>query len=94
MRRVRQERDWSYPERSPRVSRDARPPWVFIGWDGTVVAVRSLLAVEKVSRGRSTGGDRDRREGPNAKPSVRTFVVVAVAMIAANPLFGGLVGRV
>jgi hypothetical protein len=49
----------------------------------------------EVSRGRST--DRDRaggREGPNAKPSVRTFVLVAVAMTAANPLFGGLVGRV
>jgi hypothetical protein len=48
-----------------------------------------------VSRGRST--DRDRvggREGPNAKPSVRTFVLVAVAVTAANPLFGGLAGRV
>jgi len=40
-----------------------------------------------------TGGDRYRREGPNAKPSVRTFVLVAVAVIAANP-DGGLVGRV
>ena len=48
----------------------------------------------EVSRGRSTGGDRDRREGPNAKPSVRTSVLVAVAVIAANPLFGGLVGSV
>src|SRR5215207_4180555 len=46
-----------------------------------------------VSRGRSTGGIDGRREGPNAKPSVRTFVLVAVAMIAANP-FGGLGGRV
>lgn len=48
----------------------------------------------EVSRGRST--DRDRvggREGLNAKPSVRTFVLVAVAMTAANP-FGVLVGRV
>lgn len=40
-----------------------------------------------------TGGIDDRREGPNAKPSVRTFVLVTVALIAANP-FGGLVGRV
>jgi len=47
----------------------------------------------EVSRGRSTGGIVGRREGPNAKPSVRTFVLVAVAVIAANP-FGGLAGRV
>jgi hypothetical protein len=44
-------------------------------------------------RSRSTGGIVDRREGPNAKPSVRTFVLVAVALTAAN-LFGGLGGRV
>lgn len=47
----------------------------------------------EVSRGRSTGGIVGRREGPNAKPSVRTFVLVVVALTAANP-FGGLVGRV
>jgi hypothetical protein len=47
----------------------------------------------EVSRGRSTGGIVDRREGPNAKPSVRTFVLVAVALTAANP-FGGLGGGV
>lgn len=46
-----------------------------------------------VSRGRITGGIDGRREGPNAKPSVRTFVLVVVALIAANP-FGGLIGRV
>ncbi len=46
-----------------------------------------------ISRGRSTSGDRCRWEGPNAKPSVRTFVLVVVAVIAANP-FGGLAGRV
>jgi hypothetical protein len=46
-----------------------------------------------VSRGQSTGGIDGRREGPNAKPSVRTFVLVVVALIAANP-FGGLAGRV
>lgn len=48
----------------------------------------------EVSRGRST--DRDHVggwEGPNAKSSVRTFVLVAVALTAANP-FGGLAGRV
>jgi hypothetical protein len=32
-------------------------------------------------------------EGPNAKPSVRTFVLVIVAMIAANPV-RGLAGKV
>ena len=46
----------------------------------------------EVSRGRITGGIADRREGPNAKPSVRTFVLVVVALTAANP-FGGLAGR-
>jgi hypothetical protein len=48
----------------------------------------------EVSRGRSTSRDRvGGWEGPNAKPSVRTFVLAAVAMTAANP-FGGLAGRV
>jgi hypothetical protein len=47
----------------------------------------------EVSRRRSTSGDRDRWEGLNAKPSVRTFVLVIVALTAANP-FGGLAGRV
>jgi len=47
----------------------------------------------EVSRGHMTGGDQYRREGPNAKPSDRTFVLVGVALTAANP-FGGLAGRV
>ena len=47
----------------------------------------------EVSRGQSTGGIADRREGPNAKPSVRTFVLVVVALIAANPC-GGLAEKV
>jgi len=47
----------------------------------------------EVSRGQSTSGIADRWEGPNAKPSVRTFVLVVVAMIAANPS-RGLVGSV
>jgi hypothetical protein len=48
----------------------------------------------EVSRGRSTSRDRGGGwEGPNAKPSVRTFMLVAVALTAANP-FGGLGGRV
>ena len=48
----------------------------------------------EVSRGRSTSRDRvGGWEGPNAKPSVRTFVLVAVAVTAANP-FGGLAGGV
>jgi hypothetical protein len=47
----------------------------------------------EVSRGRITSGIAVRWEGPNAKPSARTFVLVVVAVIAANP-FGGLAGRV
>jgi hypothetical protein len=47
----------------------------------------------EVSRGRITSGVDGRWEGPNAKPSVRTFVLVVVALIAANPS-GGLVGSV
>jgi len=46
----------------------------------------------EVSRGQSTGGIAGRREGPNAKLSAKTFVLVIVALTAANP-FGGLVGR-
>jgi hypothetical protein len=41
-----------------------------------------------ISRGHSTGGIDGRREGPNAKPSVRTPVLVVVALIAANPSRG------
>ncbi|HET7522868.1 MAG TPA: hypothetical protein VFJ79_01860 [Acidimicrobiales bacterium] len=47
----------------------------------------------EVSRRRSTSGIDGRWEGPNAKPSAKTFVLVVVALIAANP-FGGLAGRV
>jgi hypothetical protein len=47
----------------------------------------------EVSRGRTTSGDWYRWEGPNAKPSAKTFVLVVVAVIAANP-FGVLAGRV
>ena len=47
----------------------------------------------EVSRGRITSGIDDRWEGLNAKPSVKTFVLVIVAVTAANP-FGGLAGKV
>jgi len=47
----------------------------------------------EVSRGRITSRDRCGWEGPNAKPSVRTFVLVIMAMTAANPA-RGLVGGV
>ena len=47
----------------------------------------------EVSRRRSTSGIVDRWEGLNAKPSARTFVLVIVALTAANP-FGVLAGRV
>ena len=46
----------------------------------------------EVSRRRSTSGDHRRWEGLNAKPSVKTLVLVAVALIAANPA-RGLAGR-
>ena len=41
-----------------------------------------------VSRGHSTGGIVVRREGPNAKPSAKTSVLVIVALNAANPARG------
>jgi hypothetical protein len=63
--------------------------WVGCDGGGREAAARR----GEVSRGRSIGGDRDRREGSNAKPSAKTFVLVAVAVTAANPL-GGLAGRV
>ena len=70
------------------------PFGAFVGWCGTVGAVRLRLAVEKSAEavlpaGIVAGG----WEGPNAKPSVRTFVLVVVALTAANPS-GGLVGSV
>src|SRR5215469_8192210 len=47
---------------------------------------REVLARRgEVSRGRTTSGDRYRWEGPNAKPSDRTFVLVIVALTVANP---------
>jgi hypothetical protein len=42
----------------------------------------------EVSRGRITSRDCCGWEGPNAKPSVRTFVLVIVAMTAATPILG------
>ena len=48
----------------------------------------------EVSRGRITSRDRDDGwEGPNAKPSAKMFVLVIVAMTAANPA-RGLAGKV
>jgi hypothetical protein len=58
------------------------------GWRREALARRG-----EVSRGRNTSGDQYRWEGPNAKPSVKTFVLVIVASIAATPLWG-LAGRV
>lgn len=57
-----------------------------VGSDGggrKVVAHRG-----EVSRGRITSGIVGRWEGPNAKPSVRTFVLVIMAVTAANPARG------
>jgi hypothetical protein len=60
-------------------------------WDGR--GREAAVHQGEVSRGRSTSrGPVGGWEGPNAKSSVRTFVLVIVAVIAANP-FGGLAGR-
>jgi hypothetical protein len=94
MRRVCGEGGAAYPGRSPWVSWDARPASVmlFVGWEATVVAERSSLTVEKSAEAVLPAGIVDGGwEGPNAKPSVRTFVLVIVALTAANPS-GGLSG--
>jgi hypothetical protein len=66
----------------------------FVGRCGTARAVRLWLAVEKSAEAVLPAGIVDGGwEGPNAKPSVRTFVLVIVALTAANPS-GGLAGKV
>lgn len=45
------------------------------------------------SRGQGPGGIDGRREGLNARPRARTFVLVIIALTAASP-FRGLAGRV
>ena len=47
----------------------------------------------EVSRGRTTGGIDERREGPNAKPRPRKCVLAMIALTAANSA-RGLAGRV
>jgi hypothetical protein len=65
-----------------------------VGWCGTVGVVRLWLVVEKSAEAVLPAGIVDGGwEGPNAKPSVRAFVLVIVALTAANP-FGGLAGEV
>jgi len=59
-----------------------------------VAAARLLLAVEKSAEAVLPAGIIEGGwEGPNAKPSARTFVLVIVALTAANPS-GGLAGKV
>ena len=71
---------------------DASSLW-FAGWCGTAALVRASLAVEKSAEAVLPAGIVDGGwEGPNAKPSARTFVLVTVALTAANPS-GGLAGR-
>ena len=63
---------------------------------GVVVDGRGREAAARrgeVSRGRTTSGIAVRWEGPNAKPSAKTFVLVVVALTAANPC-GGLARKV
>ena len=64
---------------------------VLVGWCGTVGTGRFRLVVEKSAEAVLPAGIVDGWEGPNAKPSVRMFVLVIVALTAANP-FGGLAG--
>ena len=69
------------------------PCGALVGWCGTASAVRRWLAVEKSAEAVLPAGIVDGGwEGPNAKPSAKTFVLVIVALTAANP-FGGLSGR-
>ena len=57
-----------------------------VAWDG---GVREGVARRgEVSRGHSTGGIADRREGPNAKPRCRTLVLAGWTLKAANPEWG------
>ena len=70
---------------------DAPSLW-FAGWCGTAGAATPGSLWRSQQRPYYQRGSV-RWEGPNAKPSVRTFVLVVVALIAANP-FGGLAGRV
>ena len=65
---------------------------VLVGWYGTVGAERFRLVVEKSAEAVLPAGIVDGWEGPNAKPSVRTFVLVIVALTAADLLVGGLAG--
>jgi predicted secreted protein len=72
---------------------DAPSVW-FAGWWWTAVLARAPLAVETSAEAVIPAGVVDGGwEGPNAKPSVRTFVLVIVALTAANPA-RGLVGEV
>jgi hypothetical protein len=73
--------------RCPSASFDA-----FVGWCGTARVVRRWLAVEKSAEAVLPAGIVDGGwEGPNAKPSAKTFGLVIVALTAANPS-GGLSG--
>jgi hypothetical protein len=70
------------------------PAGVLGGWWWTAVSARTPLAVEKSAEAVLPAGIVDGGwEGPNAKPSARTFRLVIVASTVANP-FGGLAGKV
>ena len=72
---------------------DAPSIW-FAGWCGTAGAARRWLAVEKSAEAVLPAGVVDGGwEGPNAKPSVRTFVLVGWTLTAVNPA-RGLSGKV
>jgi hypothetical protein len=61
----------------------------FVGWCGTARVVRRWLAVEKSAEAVLPAGVVDDGwEGLNAKPSVKTSVLVIVALTVANPFRG------
>jgi hypothetical protein len=65
---------------------------LLVGWEATTMAERSSFTMEESAEAVLPAGIGDGGwEGPNAKPSVRTFVLVIVALTAANPS-GGLSG--
>ena len=71
------------------MSQDARPVREHRSSGGGDGGVREGVARRgEVSRGRTTSGDRDRWEGPNAKPRCRTLVLVGWTVKAANPARG------
>jgi hypothetical protein len=82
-----------FGEISTGVARCAATTTVFAAWGATAAAAKPSSAEEKSAEAVVPAGIDRCREGPNTKPSARTFVLVAVVLTAANP-FVGLGARV